>query len=207
MKRFIYFLIAALFTAFNTYAQVNPNSVYVSGYTTSNGTYVAPYYRTTPNSTVNDNYSTVGNTNPYTGQAGNLPRDGYTPVYNSLPEYTPPIDRTSLLPLINSRYERETNETEELLKKINEPKYEYSEAYLNYLSKKENNSELESFKDDRIPMVSYSPALPVQKPINSFTPKPKVKNSTNEKFAGENILIAVIGIFSTFIFLINLKTK
>lgn len=42
----------------------------VSGYTRSNGTYVAPYYRTSPNSTRFDNYSTRGNYNPYTGKKG-----------------------------------------------------------------------------------------------------------------------------------------
>jgi hypothetical protein len=45
---------------------------YVSGYTRSNGTYVAPYHRSAPNSTPYDNYSTRGNTNPYTGQAGTV---------------------------------------------------------------------------------------------------------------------------------------
>jgi hypothetical protein len=48
----------------------------VSGYTRSNGTYVAPYYRSTANYTVRDNYSTKGNYNPYTGKAG-------TRVYSS----------------------------------------------------------------------------------------------------------------------------
>ncbi len=42
----------------------------VNGYTRSNGTYVAPYYRTSPNSTRFDNYSTRGNYNPYTGKKG-----------------------------------------------------------------------------------------------------------------------------------------
>jgi hypothetical protein len=42
----------------------------VSGYYRSNGTYVAPYVRSTPNYTVRDNYSYQGNTNPYTGQQG-----------------------------------------------------------------------------------------------------------------------------------------
>lgn len=44
--------------------------VYVHGYTRSNGTYVAPYHRSSPNSTTLDNYSTQGNTNPYTGSTG-----------------------------------------------------------------------------------------------------------------------------------------
>lgn len=43
---------------------------YVRGYTKSNGTYVAPHYRSSPNSTTYDNYSTKGNYNPYTGQKG-----------------------------------------------------------------------------------------------------------------------------------------
>ena len=44
--------------------------VYVNGYTRSNGTYVPGHYRSSPNSTQRDNYSTYGNTNPYTGQRG-----------------------------------------------------------------------------------------------------------------------------------------
>ena len=43
---------------------------YVNGYTRANGTYVNGYNRSDANSTVNDNYSTRGNINPYTGQAG-----------------------------------------------------------------------------------------------------------------------------------------
>ena len=42
----------------------------VSGYTRRDGTYVQPYYRSTPNQTVGDNYSFKGNRNPYTGQEG-----------------------------------------------------------------------------------------------------------------------------------------
>lgn len=53
---------------------------WVNGYTRKDGSYVQGYYRTQQNSTRNDNYSTVGNTNPYTGKAGTKPRDSY---YNS----------------------------------------------------------------------------------------------------------------------------
>lgn len=42
----------------------------VRGYTKSNGTYVQPYYRSSPNSTRFDNYSTRGNYNPYSGKWG-----------------------------------------------------------------------------------------------------------------------------------------
>lgn len=70
-------LIAAfLFTGYFGFAQ----QVYVQSYTKSNGTYVQGHYRTAPNNTVNDNWSTVGNVNPHTGQAGYKPREStYTP--------------------------------------------------------------------------------------------------------------------------------
>lgn len=44
--------------------------VAVKGYTRSNGTYVTPHMRSDPNSTKADNFSTRGNTNPYTGEPG-----------------------------------------------------------------------------------------------------------------------------------------
>ena len=44
--------------------------VYVQGYYKKNGTYVAPHYRSSPNSTKLDNWSTRGNVNPYTGNVG-----------------------------------------------------------------------------------------------------------------------------------------
>ena len=83
----IFILLSALFVVLFCVAQTNPNHVYVNGYYRE-GTYIAPHYRTTPNSTVNDNFSTVGNTNPYTGEDGTLPREYYNsspPVYNDLP--------------------------------------------------------------------------------------------------------------------------
>lgn len=73
MKKLL-LIIAFLFTTALTFAQ----DVYVQGYTKSNGTYVQGYYRTAPNRTRNDNYSTVGNSNPYTGTAGAQSRDSYS---------------------------------------------------------------------------------------------------------------------------------
>lgn len=49
---------------------VNPSSEYVNGYYRRDGTYVNGYNRTKRNSTKSDNYSTKGNTNPYTGKRG-----------------------------------------------------------------------------------------------------------------------------------------
>lgn len=39
-------------------------------YKPSTGRYVAPHYKTTPNRSKFDNFSTKGNYNPYTGKAG-----------------------------------------------------------------------------------------------------------------------------------------
>ena len=47
----------------------------ISGYTKSNGTYVAPSHATNPNGTKADNWSTKGNVNPYTGKPGTKPQD------------------------------------------------------------------------------------------------------------------------------------
>jgi hypothetical protein len=44
--------------------------VKVKGYYRKDGTYVAPHYRSSPNSTSADNWSTKGNVNPYTGKEG-----------------------------------------------------------------------------------------------------------------------------------------
>lgn len=44
----------------------------VKGYTKKNGTYVAPHYKSTPNKSKFDNYSTKGNINPYTGKKGTV---------------------------------------------------------------------------------------------------------------------------------------
>ncbi len=57
---------------------------YVQGHYKADGTYVQPHYRTKPDSTRNNNYSTKGNQNPYTGRKGTKPRDGYG--YGSKPK-------------------------------------------------------------------------------------------------------------------------
>jgi hypothetical protein len=67
MKRII-IAVAAITTLFlATQAMADE---YVRGYTRQDGTHVDGYYRTDPNNTQYDNYSTKGNVNPYTGKAG-----------------------------------------------------------------------------------------------------------------------------------------
>ena len=65
VKKLVLAIVAATFIAPAVSAQTH-----VNGYVKRDGTYVAPYYRSSPNSTPYDNYSTKGNVNPYTGQAG-----------------------------------------------------------------------------------------------------------------------------------------
>ena len=71
MKRILTTLALSVI-ALTTYAQT---PTYVNGYITSSGQYVEGHYRTTPNQTRNDNYSTRPNVNPFTGEVGTKPRD------------------------------------------------------------------------------------------------------------------------------------
>ncbi len=64
MKRIIAFVLVLLFLASTAYAG------WVNGYTRRDGTVVQGYNRSDSNSTVTDNYSFKGNTNPYTGEEG-----------------------------------------------------------------------------------------------------------------------------------------
>ena len=59
-----------LFALIMTIASVSYADTYVNGYTRSNGTYVSGHYRSDANDTKADNWSTRGNTNPYTGKKG-----------------------------------------------------------------------------------------------------------------------------------------
>jgi len=76
--KFIIMLILAILC----FSAVAFADVYVRGYTKKNGTYVAPHYRSSPNHTVRDNWSTKGNRNPYTGKLG-------TKTYRGTGSYQP----------------------------------------------------------------------------------------------------------------------
>lgn len=45
---------------------------YIRGHLTKNGTYVQPYYKTSPGQSIYNNWSTQGNMNPYTGKVGKV---------------------------------------------------------------------------------------------------------------------------------------
>lgn len=67
-----------------TFTNITFADVWVNGYTRRDGTYVSGHYRSSPNSTRLDNYSSRGNFNPYTGKVGSTnPYNQYGSVYNS----------------------------------------------------------------------------------------------------------------------------
>lgn len=84
------------------FAQTNPNHVYVSPHTRSNGTYVPGHYRTAPNSTNRDNFSTLGNTNPYTGNPGYILPDNKPLIQNyTYPSGSPNSNFSNSLDAVN----------------------------------------------------------------------------------------------------------
>ena len=88
MKTVLNFFASAFIVAPSALILSNPllADTYVNGYYRSNGTYVAPHYRSSPNSTVTDNWSYKGNTNPYTGETGSNSYDSYN-SYGSYSSY------------------------------------------------------------------------------------------------------------------------
>jgi hypothetical protein len=79
LKQITILLALLLLIVSELYSQTNPDHVYVNGYYRKNGTYVRPHYRTAPNNTNRDNFSTLGNVNPYTGKPGYIIPDNSSP--------------------------------------------------------------------------------------------------------------------------------
>ena len=59
----------------NNYGSTATHDHVTRGYYRKDGTYVDSYHSTNPNDTQKDNYSSKGNTNPYTGKAGTIEPD------------------------------------------------------------------------------------------------------------------------------------
>lgn len=80
MKKAILGIIAIAFS-FSLFALLIPQqadaATRVRGYYRKSGTYTQPHYRSSPNRSRWDNYSTRGNINPYSGKRG------YTSPYKS----------------------------------------------------------------------------------------------------------------------------
>lgn len=69
--------VAAMLLMWATFALAQ--DVRVRGYQRQDGTYVQEHIRSAPDNTRDNNFSTRGNTNPYTGEAGHkAPDSGYS---------------------------------------------------------------------------------------------------------------------------------
>jgi len=90
MRKLIIVMALVLVAVF-AFASIASASVYVNGYYRSNGTYVAPHYRSNPDGNFYNNYSSYGNINPYTGSIGTqMPSYYYTPSYSGYGSYSSP---------------------------------------------------------------------------------------------------------------------
>jgi hypothetical protein len=90
MKHFAFLTILTLLLVSTTEAKTTR----VRGYINDNGTYVAPHYRTSPDGSQFNNYSSQGSYNPYTGQRGYA--NPYYVAPNPAPSYTPTMDTNSI---------------------------------------------------------------------------------------------------------------
>jgi hypothetical protein len=81
VKRLISFVVCVALAA----PALSQSSHYVRGYVRKDGTYVSPHYQTNPDSSVQNNWSTRGNVNPYTGKVGTI-----DPYQRTAPSYTSP---------------------------------------------------------------------------------------------------------------------
>lgn len=74
MKKYIFLL--SIFITLLFLTSLTPQAEAASRvrgyYKKSTGSYVMPHYRTSPNRSKFDNYSTKGNYNPYTGKSGTV---------------------------------------------------------------------------------------------------------------------------------------
>ncbi|WP_163408628.1 hypothetical protein [Flavobacterium ajazii] len=166
-------------------SQVNPNEVFIRGYTRNDGTVVAPHYRTAPNNTNTDNFSTIPNINPHTLEPGYILPDSKsinieTQIY--IPEYT------NYYPDRNEVKTYGSYEIERLLDKI------YNEQY-NYGYQKHSNEIIDNYKQshynydinykelDSISTIDSSVAVVdssiLTNTLNYENPKVEVNNNSN----------------------------
>lgn len=83
VKHFLILLIGLfLITSYPDYSEARgarrSGDVSVRGYTRKDGTYVRPHHRSAPDGNFDNNWSTRGNVNPYTGKIGTLDRPNYS---------------------------------------------------------------------------------------------------------------------------------
>lgn len=73
MKKILATILLSAILGLGIFSFAEARSVKVKGYyKPSTGTYVQPHYKTSPNKTKFDNWSTKGNINPNTGKKGTV---------------------------------------------------------------------------------------------------------------------------------------
>jgi hypothetical protein len=85
MSKLLYVLLASI--SISAFADQ-----FVQGYLRKDGVYVAPHFRSSPNNTTLDNYSTHGNINPHTGQTGYVAPNYQAPFTNRESGYDPRLN-------------------------------------------------------------------------------------------------------------------
>lgn len=85
-------------------ADVGYAQVHVDGYFKKDGTHVQPHYRSAPNNSVLDNYSTKGNSNPYTGRMGTV-----DPFQHSTPQTPRGFETPSPVPGFGNPWDTSRN--------------------------------------------------------------------------------------------------
>ena len=98
MKKLILTFVMALIGVI-AYSQ---NITYVNSYFKANGTFVPGHYQTEANYTVTDNWSTIGNINPFTGDVGNKIISDYTNYNSSYIHYESNYNTPSMIMQNNS---------------------------------------------------------------------------------------------------------
>jgi hypothetical protein len=78
----IWTIIAAVLFLALSISSVALADEYIRGYYRQDGTYVAPHYRSSPDSNPYNNFSYPGNTNPYTGKVAPGNPESYLQRYN-----------------------------------------------------------------------------------------------------------------------------
>lgn len=181
-------LLLLLLISFSAFAQ----DVWVNGYYKSDGTYIDGYYKTNPNPTVNDNYSTIGNQNPYTGEWGDKPRETSSNLVNIRPDIPAGNVVTPIaLPFEPSmRYYNKAEEADRieayLRKHLKSPLNATPQAEMSFQDK------INTLNDTRFKSEEYN-----IKPIEPATP------NSDSKTIG--ILFWLFCAFSTFLVLFFLK--
>ncbi len=100
MKRYAKWIIAVFLVAVAA-PSFAADRVRVRGHVRKDGTYVQPHYRTAPDSSFYNNWSTKGNFNPYTGEDGKVVIPPLYPGYGSgysfptVPSVSPRLPSTS----------------------------------------------------------------------------------------------------------------